>query len=74
MTEEQQFMLEAQKVREGMSEEERRKSWRISMGMAKLSGGEPDEFFLDLVEKEIRGEIKKLDMLEILLKHYTVEE
>jgi len=69
-----EFTIEAQKVRDGMSEEERRESWDISMGMAKLSGGEPDEFFLGLVEKEIRGEIKKIDMLEILVSHYTVEE
>lgn len=50
--------------------EEKRDAWDYAIGMMQVDGVKPNQEFLDLVEKEINGEIT-LDELEltILKKH-----
>lgn len=45
-------------------------AWNYAIGMMQVDGGKPTEEFLELVEKEKRGEITIDEMRKILLKKY----
>jgi hypothetical protein len=49
------------------------KAWNVALGMIKVDGLTPSKEFLDLVEKEIKGEITTEDMKEILDKKYKLK-
>ena len=51
--------------------EQDRKAWDYAIGMSKVDGGEPSQEFLDLVEKEINGEISTKDMRKKLIDMYA---
>lgn len=53
--------------------EQKRKAWNFGIGMAKIDGGEPSSEFLELVEKEINGEITDEQLLGALIKKHTVK-
>ena len=49
---------------------EKRRAWNFAIGMMQVDGVEPDQEYLDLVEKEINGEITLEEMKLIILKQY----
>ena len=49
---------------------EKRKAWDFAIGMMQVGGVEPDQEYLDLVEKEINGEITLEEMKLMILKEY----
>lgn len=59
--------MEGQKT---MTREEKRKAWNYALGMMQVDGVKPDEEYLELVEKEINGEITIDEMELIILKQY----
>ena len=48
--------------------------WDIALGLIKVDGLKPTEEFLELVEKEKRGEITTADIRSILNQKYRVKE
>jgi len=48
-------------------------AWDFALGMLKVDGLEPSEEFLDLVEKEKRGEITEKDIEEWLNNKYKTK-
>lgn len=48
-------------------------AWDFALGLLKVDGLEPSEEFLDLVEKEKRGEITEKDIEEWLNKKYKTK-
>ena len=50
--------------------EEKRDSWDYAIGMMQVDGVKPNQEFLDLVEKEINGEITLDEMELIILKKH----
>ena len=54
-----------------MSEE---KAWDYALGMIKVDELEPSKEFLDLVEKEKRGEITDNEIEEWLNKKYNIKK
>lgn len=59
--------MEAQKV---FTKEDKRKAWNYAIGMMQVDGVKPDEEYLELVEKEISGEITLDEMELIILKKH----
>lgn len=59
--------MEAQKV---VTKEDKRKAWNYAIGMMQVDGVKPDEEYLELVEKEINGEITLDEMELIILKKH----
>ncbi len=59
--------MEGQKT---MTSAEKRKAWNYALGMMQVDGVKPDEEYLELVEKEINGEITIDEMELIILKQY----
>ncbi|MBD5403012.1 antitoxin VbhA family protein [bacterium] len=59
--------MEGQKT---LTKEEKRKSWNYAIGMMQVDGVKPDAEYLELVEKEINGEITLDEMELIILKQY----
>lgn len=59
--------MEGQKI---MTKAEKRKAWNYALGMMQVDGVKPDEEYLELVEKEINGEITIDEMELIILKQY----
>lgn len=55
---------------ETMTKEEKRKSWDYSIGLMQVDGVKPDAEYLELVEKEINGEITLDEMELIILKKH----
>lgn len=49
---------------------DKKEAWDFALGMIKVDGLEPTPEFLELVEKEIRGEISEDDILEWIKKTY----
>ncbi len=49
------------------------KAWNVALGMIKVDGLRPSKESLDLVEKEIKGEITTEDMKAILDKKYKLK-
>lgn len=45
-------------------------AWDYAIGMMQVDGGKPTKEFLELVEKEKRGEITTEEMRMIILKKY----
>ncbi len=45
---------------------EKSKAWDFALGLIKVDGIEPTEEFLELVEKENKGEITDQDILSFL--------
>lgn len=50
-----------------LTKEEKRKKWDEAIAIAKLDGGNHSSKFLELVEKEINGEITIEEMRNILI-------
>ena len=48
-----------------------RENWNYALGMAKLSGGEPSDEFLALVENHINSEITSDDIRKALNEKYS---
>lgn len=49
------------------------KAWNYALGIIKVDGLEPSKEFLELVEKEKRGEITDQDILDFLNKKYKAK-
>ena len=45
---------------------DKQKAWDFALGLIKVDGLEPSKEFLDLVEKEKRGEITDQDILKYI--------
>jgi len=50
------------------------KAWDYAIGIVQLEGIKPSEDFLELAEKEKRGEVTNDDIRRVLVKKYTVPE
>ena len=50
------------------------KKWKYALGMIKVDGLEPSPEFMELLEKEKRGEITTEGMREVLDKKYKMKE
>ena len=61
--------MELQNTKE-FTKEDKRKSWNFAIGMAQVDGVKLDQEYLDLVEKEINGEITLDEMKLIILRQY----
>ncbi len=48
-------------------------AWDYALGIIKVDGLEPSEEFLELVEKEKRGEITEQDILKHLDQKYNMK-
>lgn len=48
-------------------------AWNYAIGIVQIDGIKPSDDFLELVEKEKRGEITGDDIRRILCKKYTVK-
>jgi len=48
-------------------------AWNFALGLIKIDDLEPSHEFLELVEKEKRGEITTEDMKEILDRKYRIK-
>lgn len=59
--------MEAEKV---FTKEDKRAAWDYAIGMMQVDGVKPDAEYLELVEKEINGEITLDEMKLIVLKQY----
>lgn len=49
------------------------KAWDYALGIIKVDGLEPSKEFLELVEKEKRGEITDNDIKDVLDKKYKMK-
>lgn len=50
------------------------KAWDYALGIIKVDGLEPSAEFLELVEKEKRGEITTNDIIKTLNERYKMNE
>lgn len=50
------------------------KKWDYALGMIKIDGLEPSKEFLELVEKEKRGEINTDEILNLLDQKYKIKK
>jgi len=50
------------------------KAWNYAIGIVQVEGIKPANDFLELVEKEKRGELTNDDIRRVLVKKYTVAE
>ena len=50
------------------------KAWDYALGIIKVDGLEPSPEFLELVEKEKRGEITTNDIIKTLNEKYKIKE
>lgn len=48
------------------------KAWDYAIGIVQVEGITPSDDFLELVEKEKRGELTNDDIRNVLVKKYTV--
>lgn len=49
-------------------------AWDYALGMIRVDGLEPTQEFLDLVEKEKRGEMTREDIKKVLDKKYRIKD
>lgn len=61
--------MELQNTKE-FTKEDKREAWDYAIGMMQVDGVKPDQEYLDLVEKEINGEITLDEMKLIILKKH----
>lgn len=54
--------------------EEEKKEWEEAEIINKADGTEPSEFLKELIEKNIKGEIKEEEIIKELIKHYLKNE
>ena len=52
------------------TKEDKREAWDFALGMMQVDGVKPDQEYLELVEKEINGEITLEEMELIILKKH----
>lgn len=50
------------------------KAWEYALGMIKVDGLEPSKEYLELIEKEKRGEITTDDIRKVLDKKYRAQD
>lgn len=50
------------------------KAWDYAIGVVQIDGIKPSDDFLELVEKEKKGEMTGDDIRHVLYKKYTVKE
>ena len=50
------------------------KAWDYAIGIVQVDGIKPSDDFLELVEKEKRGEMTSEDIRNVLVKKYTVPD
>ena len=50
------------------------KAWDYAIGIVQVEGIKPSQDFLELVEKEKRGELTNEDIRRVLVKKYSVVE
>ena len=50
------------------------KAWNYAIGIVQVEGIKPANDFLELAEKEKRGELTNDDIRRVLVKKYTVVE
>jgi hypothetical protein len=50
------------------------KAWDYAIGIVQVDGIKPSDDFLELVEKEKRGELTGDDIRQVLVKKYTMKE
>ena len=49
-------------------------AWDYAIGIVQIDGIKPSDEFLELVEKEKRGELTNDDIRRVLVRKYTVVE
>lgn len=52
-------------------EAKKREAWNFALGLTKGAGLTPTEDFLEMVEKEVAGEVTTEEMREYLIKKYS---
>lgn len=57
-------------AQKNFTKEEKRAAWDYAIGMMQVDGVKPDDEYLELVEKEINGEITLDEMKLIILKKH----
>ena len=55
-----------------MKNTDSRKAWDYAIGIVQVEGIKPSQDFLELAEKEKRGELTNDDIRKVLVKKYTV--
>ncbi|MCL2603618.1 MAG: antitoxin VbhA family protein [Defluviitaleaceae bacterium] len=55
-----------------MKNENNVKAWDHAIGIVQVEGIKPSQEFLELAEKEKRGELTNDDIRKVLVKKYTV--
>lgn len=54
--------------------EQKNKAWKYALGMIKIDGLKPSPEFLELVEKEKRGEVTTEEISEVLHQQYQMKK
>ncbi|MDR0220531.1 MAG: antitoxin VbhA family protein [Lachnospiraceae bacterium] len=49
---------------------EKEDRWDYAIGLATIEGGEPSDFFLELVEREKRGELSTEDIRKEVIRRF----
>lgn len=57
-----------------VSKERNEAAWNYAIGIVQVDGIKPSDEFMELVEKEKRGELTGEDIRRILIKKYTMTE
>lgn len=50
------------------------KAWSFALGLAQIDGVQPSDYFLELVEREKRGEINTEDIRRLLREQYNANK
>lgn len=53
---------------------ENEKAWSFALGLAQIDGVQPSDYFLELVEREKRGEINTEDIRRLLREQYNANK
>ena len=61
-------------IGQGESTVTNEEAWNFAIGIVQTEGVKPSDYFLELVEKEKRGEITGDDIRHILYEKYKVED
>ena len=61
-------------MKKNSSKTQNDQAWDYAIGIVQVEGIRPSDDFLELVEKEKRGELTNEDIRKVLVKKYTVVE
>ena len=57
-----------------MNKKEKRKGWEYVLGIQKIDDYKPSKEYMDLIEKEVNGDITLEQMKEIIIEKYTMNQ